>query len=170
MQPFPNWLVLLINVHLRSVLFFSWLHSSFLFIIESYFIDQMGHSALIHSPKKVHVGCFQIFADCEYSWCEYLRAGFSVPGLSLKIQRGVVAGLYGKSAFSLVDTTKLSSKVAAPFCNPSRLQTPGIRVLVALQPLHATMGVVHGPDFGHYLRYVVVSYHLNLQCINDLWC
>ena len=59
MQPFPNWLVLLINVHLRSVLFFSWLHSSFLFITESYFIDKMGHSALIHSPKKVHVGCFQ---------------------------------------------------------------------------------------------------------------
>ena len=80
----------------------------------------------------------------------------------------MIAGLYGKSMFNIVrnhQTTKWSSKVAAPFCMPTS------SVWVFFWVTSSTpFGVVSFPDTGHFNRYAVAS-----RCCFNLhflvtWC
>ena len=57
MQPFPDWLPSLSNMHLLFLYVFSWLDSSFVFSTESYLL--CGCTSLL---TEGHLGCFQALA------------------------------------------------------------------------------------------------------------
>ena len=54
-----DWLLSSSDMPLRFPYVFSWLHSSFLFSTETYYIVWRYLSLFIHSPPKEHLGCFQ---------------------------------------------------------------------------------------------------------------
>ena len=69
---FPDWLLLLSNMHLNLLYVFSWLDSSFLFSAAQYSIVWMDHSLLTPSLTEGHLGHFkfrQLWLSCYKHLC-----------------------------------------------------------------------------------------------------
>ena len=106
----------------------------------------------------------------EKSFCKYSYAGCCVD-INLHLiwvnSNKIIVVLYTKPYLIFWETTRLSSKVAVPFCIP----TSNKGKFLLLHVLDSIWSC-HILDFGHSnQQHVVVSHYcFNLQFSNDIWC